>query len=461
MIEKILFKKVEMWVICVLVLAGTVVTLIFGMIVNDIATGTPRVGSYSAYVKEVVSLHTTFLKAVKELRHPGGDLIAQSQRFPGQSGFSFAYAPGTRPDAPYILVNRYDGDKLRSVSELVDLNSQDVVKAWTYDVDPIWKETASDSPQVNLQVSAKTTRFRGTHADLASDGGLVVEGMGSPLLKFDLCGKFVWAQPEAIFHHSLERDADGNFWGSASLGQRSPSVGDGKMEDNALTKISPEGVVLYRKSILEILDENGMGQLVRARGPIPEDPIHLNDIQPILKDGVLWKKGDVLFSSRNLSMIALFRPETGKILWSHADGGAWIHQHDVNVLDDRHISVFDNNAPTQGDDNLVVNKVNRLIIMDVTTGEYVSSHAAGFEALDIRTQKQGRGTLLDDGHLFVEETAHGRALAFDEAGTVDWSFVNRATKDGKVYLMNWSRIIPRATGDAVRAHLAEGTCTRT
>ena len=45
-----------------------------------------------------------------------------------------------------------------------------------------------------------------------------------------------------------------------------------------------------------------------------KDPLHLNDIEPVLYDGNYMKKGDLLLSVRNISLIILYRPSNNKIL---------------------------------------------------------------------------------------------------------------------------------------------------
>ena len=70
------------------------------------------------------------------------------------------------------------------------------------------------------------------------------------------------------------------------------------------------------------------------------DPIHLNDIQPVLSDGKYFKKGDVFLSLRNLSMIVLYRPDENKIIWHKQF--PWIWQHDVDILNDHQISIYNN-----------------------------------------------------------------------------------------------------------------------
>lgn len=466
MLERLLSKKVELWVVAIIVILGMLVMLLFGMVVYDLSRGKDRLGPLSGPVRTVVSSHTVLSQLVREMRHPTRALRARGDALPGQSGFDFTYDPGSRPDAPYLLLNRYDADLRRSVSELVDLNSQDMVNEWVYDVDPIWKDSSFESNLIDLRADMRSNRFRGTHALIPPSGDrIVLQGMHSPMLEFDLCGELVWEEPSYVYHHSIEMDADGNYWVPGQIEPPTVDIGGAEFMDDGIIQISPDGEVLSEKSVIAILDENDLGYLIYGHGFEQADPIHLNDIQPVLEDGAIWRRGDLFLSIRNRSLVLLYRPSTGRVLWHHA--GTWTHQHDVDILDDRRISVFDNNARLVGqcpdhqttDPCMEGNVTNRLIVMDVTTDEWVSAYAEGFEGLDIGTNKQGRGTILPSGNLFVEETNQGRALEMTPSGEALWSYMNRAEFDGKPYTLNWSRIIPRETGDALREKLAGGICT--
>ena len=79
-----------------------------------------------------------------------------------------------------------------------------------------------------------------------------------------------------------------------------------------------------------------------AVGEFEYDRIHLNDIEPILKDGPFWKKGDVFLSIRDQSMIVLFRPTTNKIL--NVIQGPFNMQHDIDIISDEEIMFFNNNS---------------------------------------------------------------------------------------------------------------------
>ena len=89
-----------------------------------------------------------------------------------------------------------------------------------------------------------------------------------------------------------------------------------------------------------------------------KDPLHLNDIEPLLSDGRHWKKGDLFISLRNRSTVLLYRPLTNKIM--RTIQGSFYGQHDVDVISDSTISIFNNNVSGLSIDNgLKLNKQNK------------------------------------------------------------------------------------------------------
>lgn len=455
MFDRLLSRKIEAWVLLVVVLAGLVLTLLFGMAVHDISTGKRRLGPLTPAVRSIVRTHIVLKEAFLEVTDPARELRATEDRFAGLSGFDPADAAGPAAAAPYLLLNRYDADRPGSVTELVDLETREVLHRWVYDVDPIWRRTGFSAPNVDLAAGYHTRRFRGVHALLTPAGEIVTQGMNTPLLKFGLCGDLLWEQTDLVYHHSIETDAEGNYWASARYPSPRAETGIGWLREDVLAQVSPAGELLHSRSVIEILVENGLDYLVYGQGFADGDPLHLNDIQPVLADGPLWKRGDLFLSIRNLALVALYRPSTGELLWHRV--GPWLNQHDVNILDDHRISVFDNNARAYSADKMVVNGVNRIAVVDLADDSLAFHMEGPLEALGIRTEQQGRGEILADGRVFVEETQYGRLALLRPDGRVDWTYVNRAG-DGAVYWLNWSRLVSRATGDAVREKLSDNGC---
>jgi hypothetical protein len=181
-----------------------------------------------------------------------------------------------------------------------------------------------------------------------------------------------------------------------------------------------------------------------------DDPMHLNDIQPVLKDGPYWEKGDVFLSLRNQSMLMLYRPSTNKVLWYQQ--GPWLQQHDVDIVDNHTIAVFDNNYTLVG-----FKGTSQIYMYDFQSKKITTPFKTAFGTLEIFAAQEGLFDLINDNEIFVEDTLSGRLLQFDENGTIIWQYINGASNE-KVYYVSWSRLISRGLGDKVRQKIKEVRC---
>lgn len=205
------------------------------------------------------------------------------------------------------------------------------------------------------------------------------------------------------------------------------------------------------------MDDNNLAPLVFGIGNEQNtDPIHLNDIQPVMADGPYWKTGDLFISARNQSLIFLYRPSENKVLWYKV--GPWMSQHDVDIIDDERIGVFNNNSRRVGNDYTVAGS-NTEVVYNFRTNTTETPFQAGFEKLELRTFSSGSGDFVGEtgSELLVEESDNGRLVQFDPSGNVSWQYVNRA-KNGKLYLLNWTKSVTREVGDAVRKAVREARC---
>ena len=115
----------------------------------------------------------------------------------------------------------------------------------------------------------------------------------------DFCSNIIWVNDKVIFHHSIVKDIDDNFWiptqnYTSNLTKYIDGVDIDTFTDDAITKVSSENEILYNKSVSEILFEHNLQNLIIGKlNTFSNDPIHLNDIEPVLEDGPFWKKGDV------------------------------------------------------------------------------------------------------------------------------------------------------------------------
>ena len=111
--------------------------------------------------------------------------------------------------------------------------------------------------------------------------------------------------------------------------------------------ISLERVVInsefgFNKSVTEILIENNLGHRIFSQQNFNPDPIQLNDVVPVQINGPFFKKGDLFLSLRHLSMVILYRPSNNKIV--KVIEGGFNFQSDVDIIDDKTISIYNNNV---------------------------------------------------------------------------------------------------------------------
>ena len=427
-----MFKKIKIWVLYLTILLSVVFALGFGILVRQVSVGNVKEGWISRTALTLSEIPMNIKKILLD------DDLRVEDRFPNLTGFNGT--PNSKES--YLLLSRYDGDLQEGVVELVDLRSFEVLHIWNPDIDSFNDLVEQVDEFEYLQRDSNNRRVRLEHPKLIQDGGLLFNI--SPLRKIDACSKLIFQNTHDVFHHSIETDIDNNIWVPSYIYPQSlpiEKVGRevGGFIDDAIVKLSPEGKILFEKSVSQIFIDNSLEYLLFSVGDMKfvADPIHLNDIQPVNYDSQYWKKGDVFLSLRHQSMILLYRPSTNEIIWTGT--GPFFHQHDVDILDDQRISIFNNNSKDFVDGN-VVDGHNEIIIYDFKTDKYSLYLKDSLIENDVRTITEGRGQILQKGDLIVEESNYGRTLYFNSDGSLRWSHVNRA-KNGSVYLNGWSRIL--------------------
>ena len=340
-----MFKKIEIWILYLVLLLGIPVTISFGLLVRQELKGNIKLGSVS---KTALFLAEIPVNIKKILRANQSSDLKVEDRFPLLR--SFKGTPNSQES--YLLLSRYDGDLREGIVELVDLTNFKVLHTWNPDIDEFNRSVKKMDEFKFLKRDHNNSRMLLRQPILLNDGGLVVQDQ-TPLIKIDNCSNLIFQNTHDYFHHSIETDIEGNIWVPSHMYPQSlpiQKVGRNLLEeagyiDDGIVKLSPDGKILFEKSVSQIFIDNGLEYLLFSVGVFEDftkDPIHLNDIQPVDFDGEYSNKGDLFLSLRNQSMVLLYRPSTNKIIWKGT--GHFFHQHDVDILNEHKISVFNNNA---------------------------------------------------------------------------------------------------------------------
>ncbi len=434
-----MFKKIEIWILYLVVLLGIPITIGFGVLVRQELEGKTKLGRVSKTALFLSEIPMNFRKALSVAKNE--DNLVED-RFPLLKGFK-----GTpNSQESYLLLSRYDGDLGEGIVELVDLTDFRVLHTWNPDINKFNKLVKKVDEFKYLDRDDNNSRKLLFNPKLTADGGLLF-GWNSPLKKIDACSDLIYQNYHDQFHHSIEADIDGNVWVPSNMYPQSLSIekvgrdipAERGYLDDAIVKLSPSGEILFEKSVSQIFIDNGLEYLLFAVGDkgFHNDPTHLNDIQPVDFDGEFWKRGDVFLSLRRQSMVLLYRPSINKIIWKGS--GPFFRQHDVDILNDHTISVFNNNVKKflNGE---VVDGNNEVIIYDFKTNQYSYYQNDSLKENNVRTITSGSSQIFPNGDLFVEETNYGRTLYFNSDGSLRWTHLNRAD-NGRVYNVGWSRIM--------------------
>jgi hypothetical protein len=435
-------KKISLYAVVLMLFIGVMVSLLFAASVRHVILGGNKLGNFGevlltiakfpSYVNQVLNLDTAGQK-IKNGRFGNLDGFKKDDKLP----------VGVLADDGYLLLSSYDADKEQATVQLIQINTQTTLHEWTPDIEQL-NGLNIFSEEYSSDYTAKP-HFRLIHPLIMKDSGLVFNNSFA-LYGVDSCGEnnmFV----DGTFHHSNELDHEGNIWVPEVVYPHSYTQIN-KFRDDAITKISPSGEVLFRKSIAEILVENGYRGLLATADS--KDPIHINDIQPALTDSDYWGKGDLFLSLRHLSTVMLYRPSTNKILWLKT--GPWMNQHDMNFVDDHTISVFGNDTMF----GKLFDGHNSVYFYDFETNKVSEPYREIMKEMGVRSVSEGRGTPLPGGDLFIDESNNGRILRVSK-DKVQWEYVNRIDKD-TLAMSSWSRYLTQQEAKPILAQLKVNSC---
>ncbi len=424
-------RKISLWIVLLIVWVFTLITLIFGWAVGYIHEGGHLITGQTKNVILAVARFPTMVDvSIKQLTSPPPLIL--KDRYPGVNGLKLNEKNYT--DSNYLLMSAYDKEAGHSSIKLIRLSDQKILYRWLPDINEIIKVRDHNRPISEASTERNIVFW---HPLLLEDGSVIFNTEDRSLIKITKDSKISWSV-DGKFHHSQELDSEGNIWASSVVDKNSNYISRffEEYRDDAIAKISPDGKLLYKKSITQILIDNGYRGLLFGIGPMEKDPLHLNDIQPALTSTAHWKKGDLLVSIRNKSTVFLYRPSTNKILWLQT--GPWLNQHDVDFVDNKRIAIFGNNIIRNKNYDFIDGH-NEVYVFDFKTLELKTPYTEFLKAAKVKTMTGGRSEILPNGDVFIEETDFGRILRGNTTKTI-WQFVERIDEKSAA-MLGWSRII--------------------
>ena len=258
-------------------------------------------------------------------------------------------------------------------------------------------------------------------AHIFPDGRLlgIFEGDGKlsgPLIKLDLDSRILW-EYRGNCHHDLSVADDGLIY-ILTHRRRNEYPGQnltGDILEDFITILSSEGKEIKSVSLIKCFIQSPYFYVMNSVGT-QGDIFHTNTIEVLdgrLEEKIpIFKKGRVLISIRNLSVIALIDLEKEKVCWLL--WGMWNVQHQPTVLENGNLLIFDNSEKT---------KNSRVIEFNPLTQEIVWSYR-GDSKNTFYTGIIGSNQRLPNGNTLITESETGRAFEVTGDNRIVWEFVN-------------------------------------
>ena len=392
--EKVFFAKIEAWIVFLVVIILIIGSILFAYIAQERARGSSIGGSIGEALYEVARSPELVKRMLDEAGETKGRRVLGLDPRIATSINSFAGLE----NVPGYIGTRSDAGGVKTF-ELKKISTGKTALRWLY---PVGNFPAAVSFFDNTLIVKDTGGF---------------EDASNFLRKLDKSGQELWATPIPA-HHAVHVDPDGYVYTPVVMPEHENSRFVENYRDDGYAILSPGGEIIDTGSVTDILAGNGLGHLIYGVGPIEWDPIHLNSVKPAPTSTRYWNQGDLLMSSRHLSLVFLYRPDTGKVIWHHA--GPWLNQHDPDFLGNHRISVFGNDVVSAFNNRSskqapLLAQGNDIYIYDFATSAVSTPYSEMMRHTGLVTITGGAHTILSDGSVFTYFTNLGIGSIYNAA----------------------------------------------
>lgn len=437
-LSKILFYKVELWIVLLLIISGLILCVLFGWIIKNSLSNPSDMDSFHSLAVKIASLPDYTLQLVESgVEFSGGKLIQrniQIIKFDGPVGLD--KIDQSFNETGMLLVSAYSDTHGISTAYLYDLKKQKRLWEWVPDYDEIVEMTPSLKMEKDAgnssQAEINRAYFLTQHPYLVDDGSILFTAGEGILARIDVDSKTLWTS-DRHYHHSIERMHDGNFIVPVVIEQS-----EYDFRDDGYAIVTPEGEIIEERSVAGILLRNGYRGLLFGVGIFESDRTHVNDAQPILEDDEYVHRGDIAISIRHLSTVFLYRPSEDRVIWLQT--GPWINQHDIDYLGNGKFSIFGNDFVR--DRGWIDYGNSNVYTYNMSDGKIDKPYNKVFKQFNIQTPTQGLQRFLNDGDIFVSMTDAHHLLRLN-SDHIRWTYSSPLKTAGSIGALHWSRYFHR------------------
>jgi len=453
-----MFKKIEIWILYLSILIMILFAIGFGTLVRQELVGTKKAGWLSKTALFLAEMPVNF----RLIFNKKDAYIADRHKHlnKGFNIYSDQVSYGSN-NSVYLLLSRWDGDINEGIIELIDLREYKVIHSWNPDLSSLYKVFESKNRLLeDLKITKPENLFQ-LFSPVLANGILYFHGNNTPIFGIDAESNIINIFDD-IYHHSLELTPDNKIWAtnvSCPINNKLIISQDCRLiRDENIVLLNLNGEELYKKSVTDLLYENDIN-VFKSLDDI-KDITHINDVQPIYSKTDYWNIDDVFLSLRSLDIVLLYSPKTNQIKWVSNSMSGLKNQHDVNIISNSKISIFNNNIEYKISEKTKyrdVNDYSTVMVYDFKDNTYSSYLDEAMRENEIRTDTSGKGEITSSGGVLIEETNSGRLIYINNQGEKVWEFYNKSN-NGKVARITWHNLITedfelKHVKDFIKTHL--------
>jgi len=324
--------------------------------------------------------------------------------------------------------NSYEGVSLYSSSYsdeayLIDMKGN-TLHRWGFPRENIWSQ-----PEL-LEKKWSFKGFRNTYATADLDLFAIYDYLG--LIKVDRNSQMVWLYRGGC-HHDFWLTPDGEIYALTHKVENIPTAyNKGSIIVDYITILDTSGKEKASHSLLEILEKSRFDFLLPNITPSkPEtlDTTHANSIQVF--DGRfagtnqgIFKKGNILVSSRHLNFVFIIDGDNWEVVWGWGPNNI-LRQHKARLTNEGNITIFNNHWSAD------TKRVSSVIEIEPISGKVLWEYR-GTLRNPFFTSVLGSHQRLPNGNTLIVESGKGTAFEVTPENVVVWKFVAQGEVNGKV-----------------------------
>jgi len=318
-----------------------------------------------------------------------------------------------KPDKCYNGYTLYNS-RQREEATLIDMNGY-IVHRWSFPQGYTWH-----------------------YAELFPDGHILAiikedynARIGGMLLELDWDSNLVWKMNIAC-HHDFDKLDNGNIMVLCREYVVNDAIYPGILKSDCYYEITHDKKIVWEwhadqhalelEKFVDIKFPLPTPESGRSRSnvypPLPMDWAHTNTVEvlrdnPLAKKDPRFKKGNIIFSMRNIDTIGIIDKETGKIVWAWGPG-VLDKQHIPTLLENRNILIYDNGSSRRNTKILELNPLRGEIVW-----EYKANPPESFFS-----NSQGSSQRLPNGNTFIANSNNGILFEVTPEGETVWEYWN-------------------------------------